>query len=837
MATYSVFNVEQNDRFKVFAKYINITLRSGTGYTGIINQQLLHEMTADPVSINYVEDDDNVVFDCSSVNYTISTGGTSLYYNHYREKIGAKLVKDRTKNACFVMMKANAFGQAVGYDEETDGVDVFEFPLLIGWDYDAVQIQSRYSGRPAYPPSQWSQWYVTPNSYSLRSNSTTTVWNVRGGNSNNTQNAMTGFTGTVSHYVSSTGASVNYGWNGASVSLLDSIQAQCIAKGCTRFGISCDRRYNMTASLTSQAMTSNFIVSGGWQGVMFSQCVKLPDDIPIFELNNSDDVNKIVHYLTTGDDSGSIDPFDPNNPSTATITDFNTNFDAYVTLGDPAQPYAGFTNIHWSVRALNTQYNEARDILSGMYSLDTLSTGYPWTYYKRTQAQVPVASFTDVIANNPENYNTFQFFFTEYGTPDGTQNQHSGIFMIDYAYKEGSRSKCKIRQVKFKTGDPFTSAWQHEGVELTRVNIGTDAYKYTASTGESLTIYFRGITIDDLNKTDDGYKENPDTEASPTESDVSVVSGSGLNTFSITKAQFNLINKALWSTDWTQVFKSSTIDPIKCVIACKGIKFANAGSGNVPIIIANRDTDVSSGVVNPVQSYTIDNCYIPAVRGDFTDITLMRVRCYLPYIGWVDLPSAEVVGRLAYNGVQAVSKRLTFKYIVDFIDGACRCIVSVNGTERWMFDGNCAVDIPVTSDNHTNAIGIAIKSGLATTLSIATGVAGAISGNAGAVAGGVVGAVNSAPNILPTYEYSASASPSGYVNGSCNSHIMIVCEIPNVQIPNGFARKVGRPCERNLSLGSLVGFTQCKNANVSGINATTEELTMIAQALNSGVYL
>lgn len=567
----------------------------------------------------------------------------------------------------------------------------------------------------------------------------------------------------------------------------------------------------------------------------YNHCVQyLSLGLPVFKYDN---VTGIINYLTTGDEGGAIDPFDPNNPTTVTVTNFNTNFDAYVTLGDPAQPYTGFTNIHWSVRALNEQYNEARDILAGMYSLDVVTAGYPWEYFKRTQAQVPVASFTKATPNNSESYNPFQFFFTEYGTQDGTQNQHSGIFLIDYAYKEGSRSKCKIRQVKFKTGDPFTTAWQTEGVELSRVAIGTDAYKYTASTGETLTIYFRGITLEDLNKTDDGYKENPDTEASPTEGDVVVVSGSGLNTFSISKAQFNLINKALWSTDWTQVFKSTTIDPIKCVITCKGIKFANAGSGDVPIIIANRDTDVSSGVVNPVKSYTIDNCYIPAINGDFTDISLMRVRCYLPYIGWVDLPSAEVVGRLAYNGVQAVNKRLTFKYIVDFIDGACRCVVSVNGTERWMFDGNCAVDIPVTSDNHTNAIGTAIKSGLATTLSIATGVAGAISGNAGAVAGGVVGAINSAPNMLPTYEYSASASPSGYVNGSCNSHIMIVCEIPNVQTPNGFSRKVGRPCERNLSLGSLVGFTQCKNVNVSGINATTEELTMIAQELNSGVYL
>lgn len=48
---------------------------------------------------------------------------------------------------------------------------------------------------------------------------------------------------------------------------------------------------------------------------------------------------------------------------------------------------------------------------------------------------------------------------------------------------------------------------------------------------------------------------------------------------------------------------------------------------------------------------------------------------------------------------------------------------------------------------------------------------------------------------------------------------------------------IGWPCHKTLILGSLSGFTLCENAQVEVIGATVEELEIIKQFLESGVYI
>lgn len=48
---------------------------------------------------------------------------------------------------------------------------------------------------------------------------------------------------------------------------------------------------------------------------------------------------------------------------------------------------------------------------------------------------------------------------------------------------------------------------------------------------------------------------------------------------------------------------------------------------------------------------------------------------------------------------------------------------------------------------------------------------------------------------------------------------------------------IGWPCHKTLILGSLSGFTLCENAQVELIGATVEELEIIKQFLESGVYI
>lgn len=48
---------------------------------------------------------------------------------------------------------------------------------------------------------------------------------------------------------------------------------------------------------------------------------------------------------------------------------------------------------------------------------------------------------------------------------------------------------------------------------------------------------------------------------------------------------------------------------------------------------------------------------------------------------------------------------------------------------------------------------------------------------------------------------------------------------------------IGWPCHKTLILGSLSGFTLCENAQVELLGATVEELEIVKQFLESGVYI
>lgn len=552
------------------------------------------------------------------------------------------------------------------------------------------------------------------------------------------------------------------------------------------------------------------------QQVLFiSRITELPEWLPIFDAENVEGIKK---YLQTGDDSGKIDPFDPNTPQKEFVEDFKTNFRVFVT------PNTNDSNVtHFSFACYNNDFRDGGEEFRTRYKM-VVKRAYDlgaWETLKETeQAFTPVYSFNYTFPKT-DRQTSYRVYFA-----DTDETSTSTIFDIVFLRDDNSKVNCKVNVV-YQTNEVYTTCQKSNII---------DGYKYTANTGEYVDIIFRGIGVTDLT---DGYTDIEDIEDDKGGTDSDFFGASGLHTFSIDNSDLSIINKKLWSTDWATVFKSNTIDPIKSIIGCKAIPFTADNVSSAEVIIANLDTGLSKNYVKTVKSYNVGNCTIEPLYKDFTDVSLTRVHCYLPFVGWVELPASEVMSRYEYAsyGISARIKTLGFKYLVDFVDGSVKVIISVNNTERWIFDGNCAVDIPLTSDNHTQAVRNAIQSAISTTMSIGSIVAGAYSGNAGAVAGGVVGTITNAPDIFPTYNYSASATGGGAIVQSLNNHIMIVIERPNVQKPSNYAHTVGMPCNRVISLSGLSGFTKCANVDLSGINATPDELRMIKNLLENGVYL
>lgn len=546
----------------------------------------------------------------------------------------------------------------------------------------------------------------------------------------------------------------------------------------------------------------------------------VPDWMPLYYLNNSGDVTRIINYLETGDDSERDDPFDPNTPKQKFVENFKTNFRVFVTPDTDDKARTKF-----SVIGYNTDYINGGETMKGLYKMpveESTDLGAFHLIQNGTQASYPTVGFKHTIeANKPYE---FRVYFGD--IEDATKR--SGRFLMRLLYDKENANHFKIDLVTCNVPDEFSNKTVRSAV--------TDGYRYTSTvSGEWIEVLYRSPGIDDLI----GYDNEDDNEDDSHGTDSTFVVGNGLNTFAIDGTKFGQINKKLWSTDWTQVFKSNSIDPIRCVISCKGIPFTATPGALADVVIANMDTGVDANTCNPVKSFDCGSVLMPSYRGDFSDITHTQVHLYLPFIGWCELPGAEVISRKAYGdvGISANPKRLGFKYIVDFVDGSCRCIVTVNGTERWYFDGHCDVDIPVTSDNHTQAVGNAIRSGVGAVLSVASAVGGAFAENPMMIATGVTGAISNGANTIPTYSYSATSSPSGYINASMNNHIMIVIEHPNMIVAHDYNHKYGRPCGLTCSLGSLRGFTKCGNVDTSGINGTETELSMIKSMLESGVYL
>lgn len=635
--------------------------------------------------------------------------------------------------------------------------------------------------------------------------------------------------------------------NGMSVEDSASLVAIYDGFGATWMGLDC-----ATDSVLETHPIIDILPSQAISWAYGRQIVKIdrkPNWMPVFDISQVDD---IVKFLKTGDDSGAIDPFDPNLPKVEEVTDFATNFVMNISAVDK-----NTTKV--SVTSSNRQYIEANADLVGSYTtylakdveeFTHFDTSLPSTYKSRqSQGAMTITYNEDISALKSSGMNgVSQFLFGDtsvFSEAEGYYNyesNHSGTFRVYLIPDSASKVNVKLGNVYWSEypGGPST--------QLSKTIYG-DGYKFTnEATGESLIVLFKAISLDELkNIIDDGYPYKDDEEDDAKGSDDIAKFGKGLKTYNISDNAFGEVNKTMWTTNWNEVFKSNTIDPLKSIISSKRIPFTVTGVATDVLYLANREIQIGQGYdVTPIKTFDIGSYTIEALYGNFVDIKYARVKVWLPYIRWIELPASEVISRVARAevGLKSSVKRLNFKYIVDFVDGSCRCVISVNDTERWCFDGNCGIDVPVTSDHHTQAVSSAVRNTIGSTLKIAGGIATTAVGIAGAnMAFAVGGAVTTArgiaeaPNNVPTYDYESSTSPSGYIEGAMNKHIMIVIEYPNAYYPTYYEHKYGKPCYLNLSLSQCSGFTKTANVDCSEIPCLSEEQEMIKELLDSGVYL
>ena len=126
------------------------------------------------------------------------------------------------------------------------------------------------------------------------------------------------------------------------------------------------------------------------------------------------------------------------------------------------------------------------------------------------------------------------------------------------------------------------------------------------------------------------------------------------------------------------------------------------------------------------------------------------MQCYLPFIGIVNLDTNEVM-----------CSRINIKYKVDVLTGDCLCTIKIMKDRMdsilYTFNGNCAVQIPITNVNYTSI--------LSKTIGAVAGIASAV-----ATSGATLPlAVGTTANAIGGAVNGISVNKSGMISGNVGS--------------------------------------------------------------------
>lgn len=260
--------------------------------------------------------------------------------------------------------------------------------------------------------------------------------------------------------------------------------------------------------------------------------------------------------------------------------------------------------------------------------------------------------------------------------------------------------------------------------------------------------------------------------------------------------------------------------------------FYNSGAPSIRIGSGRVALDLSPSVPNTgiMGQYTVSlsggAVYVPAHYGDFRDIDGVLTTVYIPYIGNININTAEVVGCT-----------LNLSYLLDLTSGNITAYLLVLSKDGYypigIYHGTVGADIPLNASQGNSVFlrSIARATMGATSLVASGGDPVSMIRTAGGMVGDLAGG-GQTPNTLNAgaTNFSGFAAPQvAYLQIRRRKYAYTARNFP--------AAEMGRRTYGVKVLGTLSGFTVCDAVDVSGIPAPADIQTDIKQMLESGVYL
>lgn len=386
--------------------------------------------------------------------------------------------------------------------------------------------------------------------------------------------------------------------------------------------------------------------------------------------------------------------------------------------------------------------------------------------------------------------------------------------------------------------DPYTT------IRLIRINsmASTNFVEVSKSPGEK---GFRPITEVNYKNRGGGKKsgQHPtyDTDVltqpgEPNEEYASLKGSGFINVYNVTRANLDNVGKALYGETLLTFLDNLVVNPLDFIIGLNIIPYKPHMSAAVPIKLGRWECSNAVpnglGIVangNPLEkqfrTIHFGTLYLAEMFESYLDYEASSFSLYLPFIGEVDIPVSEVMGG-----------SIDVDYTIDFFTGQCvanvLCTKTIpisqtniaNQYSQHSYQGNCAVQVPISHISYSNLVGSLIN---AASAGLKGGVAGAAFSLAGDLAGG---------GFKPTVQTKGTISANAGFCAILYPYITITR--PITAEPESFQEVMGYPSYMDGKLATCQGLCICDDINLSGLSgATDSEISRIKQMCKEGIYI
>lgn len=342
--------------------------------------------------------------------------------------------------------------------------------------------------------------------------------------------------------------------------------------------------------------------------------------------------------------------------------------------------------------------------------------------------------------------------------------------------------------------------------------------------------------------------------------------------YAVSETDLGSFGDWLWANDLQQTLFGNQVSPMENILSCKRIPFDVDTGTTTTIWLGNINSGVAAHFAGTnTHKQSVGSLTIPMpCGGTFLD-EQNNVSIYLPYCGIHSIPTSICYDKTletvtlpngnTFDVPKLTPRTLSVEYVFDMIYGSCAALLYMGGSLFGVYNGSCGVDIPLTQSNRaSNQLALNKDGGNMVTGIVTSTVGGMISGAMaggliGAGIGGLIGAGESALGgalrtknnaVNQETHFTTSGGFSSQIASFMPSSVMVFVEYTDegagtqafTDFQKVYAHENGFPCNLNLNMGDIVGYTELAGSiEIDSIPCLEEERILLKQALQEGFYL